>query len=54
MEKYPPEELIKKWEREELTSEQAIGQLMLWVMALIERIVQLEVNLRKMRRTHKS
>lgn len=44
MKKYSPDELVKKWEREELTVEQAIGQLLLWVIALVERVTRLEAN----------
>lgn len=44
MKKYPASELIKKWEREELTADQAIGQLLLWIAALVERVTKLEVT----------
>ena len=44
MKKYPASELIKKWEREELTADQAIGQLLLWVAALVERVTKLEAS----------
>lgn len=47
MKKYPASELIKKWEREELTAEQAIGQLLLWLVTLVERVAKLEANQRK-------
>jgi hypothetical protein len=47
MNKYPASELIKKWEREEITVEQAIGQLLLWLVALVERVSRLENSLRK-------
>ena len=50
MKKYPASELIKKWEREELTAEQAIGQLLLWVAALVERVAKLEENQQKLGR----
>ncbi len=40
--KYNLDELLKRWEREELTLEQAIGQLFLWVSDLAERVQQLE------------
>ncbi len=50
MKKYPASELIKKWEREELTAEQAIGQLLLWVAALVERVAKLEASQQKLRR----
>ena len=50
MKKYPASELIKKWEREELTADQAIGQLMLWVAALVERVTKLEATRSKVSR----
>jgi len=50
MKKYPASELIKKWEREELTAEQAIGQLLLWVVALVERMAKLEASQQQLRR----
>jgi hypothetical protein len=34
--------LVKRWEREELTVEQAIGQIFLWLGELVERIQRLE------------
>jgi len=51
MEKYPVSELIKKWEREDITMEQAIGQILLWLVALVERVVRLEISQRKLSRT---
>ena len=47
MKKYPVAELVKKWEREELTVEQAIGQLLLWLATLVEQLAKLEANQRK-------
>ena len=44
---YDLSDLIKRWEREDLTTEQAIGQLLLWLVVLSERMTELEVNLRK-------
>ena len=44
---YDLAELVKRWEREEITTEQAIGQLLLWLVILSERVVELEVNMRK-------
>ena len=41
---YPLKELVKRWEREELTVEQAIGQILLWLDDLSEQIAQLETN----------
>jgi hypothetical protein len=39
---YPLTELIKRWEREELTVDQAIGQMLLWLADLSKRVKQLE------------
>lgn len=44
MKRYDLSVLIKRWERAEITSEQAIGQILLWVVALAERIAKLEAN----------
>ena len=40
-------DLIKRWEREDITTEQVIGQLLLWLVVLSERMTELEVNMRK-------
>ena len=37
---YPLKELVKRWEREELTVEQAIGQILLWLTDLSKRVGQ--------------
>jgi hypothetical protein len=42
--RYNLPELIKRWEREQITTEQAIGQLLLWLAALAERVAKLEAN----------
>ncbi len=47
---YDLSDLIKRWEREELTTEQAIGQLLLWLVVLAERMAELEASTRKMSR----
>ena len=47
MKKYPAPELIKKWEREELTIEQTVGQLLLWVVNLVDRVTKLEATQQK-------
>lgn len=39
---YPLAELIKRWQREDLTAEQAIGQMLLWLTDLSKRVQQLE------------
>ena len=38
MKKYPLSELVKRWEREELTVEQAVGQILLWLVSLSEQV----------------
>jgi hypothetical protein len=40
--KYPLPEVVKRWERSELTSEQAIGQMFLHLMDLQKRVEKLE------------
>ncbi|HMQ52975.1 MAG TPA: hypothetical protein PKE64_08125 [Anaerolineae bacterium] len=47
MKKYELKELILRWQREELTSEQAIGQILLWLEELAEAISQLRTEPRK-------
>jgi hypothetical protein len=42
MKKYSLSELLKLWELEELTIEQAVGQILLWLITLAERIAKLE------------
>ncbi len=46
MKRYELTELIKRWERGDLTVEQAIGQILLWLAALVERIAKLEAGQR--------
>ena len=41
---YDLSELIKRWEREQITTEQAIGQILIWLVALAERMTRLEAN----------
>ena len=47
MKKYDLDTLVKRWEREELTVVQAVGQILLWLKTLSERITQLEAKQRK-------
>ena len=47
MKRYPLQDLIKRWEREDLTAEQAIGQIMLWLDFLSQRVTKLERRLAK-------
>lgn len=51
MKKYPVSELIKKWEREDISVEQAIGQILLWLVGLVERVARLEARQQKLGRT---
>ncbi len=44
MKKYQLPELVKRWEREELTLEQAVGQILLWLDALSARLDKLEAT----------
>ena len=44
---YDLSDLIKRWEREDITTEQVIGQVLLWLVILSERMAELEVNMRK-------
>jgi hypothetical protein len=53
MKKYPVEELVLKWEREELTVEQAIGQLLLWLVNVVERVIRLEARQQRLDRQKK-
>lgn len=41
---YPLTELVKRWEREQLTTEQAVGQILMWLAHLSQRIAELEAN----------
>jgi len=43
MKRYELPELIGRWEREELTVAQAVGQILLWVLALSKRVTKLEI-----------
>ena len=43
MKRYELSELIQRWEREEITVTQAVGQILLWVLALSERVTKLEI-----------
>jgi hypothetical protein len=44
MKRYDLPELIKRWERGDITPEQAIGQVLLWIAALAERVTKLEAT----------
>lgn len=47
MKKYSLAELVKRWEREELTVEQGVGQILLWLVSLAGRIDKLEGSRRQ-------
>ena len=51
MKRYSLTELVKRWEREELTVEQAIGQILLWLVSLLERVDKVEANQRKVQQS---
>ncbi|MBK6709667.1 MAG: hypothetical protein IPG51_04890 [Chloroflexi bacterium] len=53
MSAYDLQELIKKWETEKLTSDQAIGQILLQMKEISERMGALEMSLQRLRRTNK-
>jgi hypothetical protein len=39
---YDLAEIIKRWGREELTVEQTVGQILIWLTLLVERLEKLE------------
>ena len=47
MKRYALSDLLKRWEREEMTVEQAVGQIILWLISLAERIEKLEIRQRR-------
>ena len=49
MKKYELIDLIKRGEREEMTVEQAVGQILLWLNTLSERVTKLETRVRQTR-----
>ena len=51
---YQLEELIQMWAADKITQEQAIGQILLQVQSLSERIGKLERRLEEERRTKKN
>ena len=44
---YPPQELLGRWQREQLTVEQAIGQLLQHLLALEKQLNELKRRLPK-------
>ena len=53
MSSYSLDQLIKKWTKEELTIEQAIGQILLQMQTLSTRIGTLEKRFEKRRKENK-
>jgi hypothetical protein len=47
MKRYDLPELIKRWERGDITPEQAIGQILLWLATVLERVTKLEASNKK-------
>ena len=39
---YDLTELVRRWGREELTVEQTVGQILIWLSLIIERLEKLE------------
>jgi hypothetical protein len=54
MKRYDLSELVKRWELEEINAEQAIGQILLWLVVLAERIAKLEAAQRGRKQQPKS
>lgn len=48
MSQYTMEDLVKLWATEQLTTEQAIGQLLLQVKSILKRLAELERNQRRL------
>ncbi len=46
MSRYQPRELVSKWAQESLTLEQAVGQILLYLQELVERVELLERQVR--------
>lgn len=53
MSAYDLETILKKWERAELSAEQAIGQILLLLESISKRIGRLEVEVAKNRHREK-
>jgi hypothetical protein len=54
MSAYDLDTIVKKWERAELTTEQAIGQILLLLHSISDRVGRLEVIQANLRRQDKS
>lgn len=51
MNRYEIDQLVKLWGQEQLTVEQAIGQLLLYVKVLVEQVGKLEQSQRTQHRS---
>lgn len=51
---YSPEKLLQLWKQEEVTAEQAIGQLLQLVIALQQSLQQVEQRLRAVEQARSS
>lgn len=54
MSAYDLEMVLKKWERGELSTEQAVGQILLLLKSISQRVGRLEVAQEAIRRQKKS
>jgi hypothetical protein len=54
MSAYDLETIIKKWERADLTAEQAVGQILLYLQSISHRVGRLELEQAKNRHQGKS
>jgi hypothetical protein len=54
MSAYELETIIKKWERHNLTTEQAVGQILLLLQTISDRVGKLEERQEKQRLPNKS
>jgi len=54
MKRYALPELIKRWEREEVTIEQTVGQILLWLERLSAQLEKLERKQRQKRQHPKA
>jgi hypothetical protein len=50
MSKYDWAELMRKWTLEEMTAEQAIGQLLLWTQETVNKVQRLQSSLSSLKR----
>ena len=50
MSKYDCAELLRKWKLEEITAEQAIGQLVLWMQETVKKVQRLQSSVSSLKR----